>query len=456
MIERILSSTGVFYALGYFCSVLVLEKCHGSRLSVWRGFLLRSLFLVSLLGFMWVSSGVEGLLFFFSMLLIVTGILVMARVLVGFRREELVFQTMKAFLTGELMASGCWQVLYHLRFLPGPWRLFLLGALFLAGSALGYLIESCIFRDMDGLDLSWREDLMLGAIVLTVYVVSNLGFLDLGPLFEGRLVADTYLIRTLVDFSGVVMAHGYEILLKDARLALERDALQKLTQLQYQSYQISRENIEIVNEKYHDLKHQIQALREEGGSEETARALKRLEDEVKDYEGIVHSQNRYLDAILTAKKIQCEKSGIDLRLMVDGESLSFLEKMDLCALFGNLMDNAIEATSKEKGQKIIRLQVMREGSFVRIWEENSCAMPVDCQDGLPRTSKRDKNLHGFGMKSMKRTAERYQGSFLTQWERGYFRVMILLQVPEDGQKEPSRKESVATGRWKRGQGEERS
>ena len=74
-------------------------------------------------------------------------------------------------------------------------------------------------------------------------------------------VMDIFIIRTLVDLSGIAVLYAYHIQVKEVQIRFEKDALHNIMEMQYKNYQLSKENIDMVNQKYHDLKHQINILK---------------------------------------------------------------------------------------------------------------------------------------------------------------------------------------------------
>ena len=136
-----------------------------------------------------------------------------------------------------------------------------------------------------------------------------------------------------------------------------------------------------------------------------------------------------LDAVLTNKAMICQNKEIELKFIVDGGALSFMEDMDVSALFGNMLDNAIESAEKQHGEtdkRLIWLYVTREKQFVRIRTENYCDGKILFKNGMPVTTKRDRRFHGYGMKSIKSTVEKYHGSVVAAQENNWFELKILL------------------------------
>ena len=153
-----------------------------------------------------------------------------------------------------------------------------------------------------------------------------------------------------------------------------------------------------------------------------------MEREIRVYETQNKTGNQILDAVLTNKAMICQNKEIELKFIVDGGALSFMEDMDVSALFGNMLDNAIESAEKqrEKQKCLIWLYVTKEKQFVRIRTENYCDEKIQFKNGMPVTTKKDRRLHGYGMKSIKSTVEKYHGSVVAAQENNWFELKILL------------------------------
>lgn len=209
--------------------------------------------------------------------------------------------------------------------------------------------------------------------------------------------------------------------------------MQNVVDLQYANYRQSQESIDLVNRKYHDLKHQIAALRADLGAEQKLDCLDQLERDIRVYESQSETGNKVLDAILTAKSAHCLDRGITLTCLADGSTLDFMGVVEVSALFGNALDNAIEGVDKlsDPEQKLIRLSVSRQRGFLCVKVENRCVDSLVIDGELPRTTKADKSLHGYGLKSIRATAEKYGGSVTVQAEHGWFTLGIVIPVPPE-------------------------
>lgn len=192
-----------------------------------------------------------------------------------------------------------------------------------------------------------------------------------------------------------------------------------------EQYLMTKENIEIINEKCHDLKHQIAYLREDNSD----KYISEIEKAVMIYDSTVKTGSAVLDILLTEKKLQCESKNIKLTTVVNGKLLEFMDEMDIYSLFGNALSNAIESVGAipQEDKRHIALKVRKTGEMCSIHIENPYTGELVFSDDLPETTK-DKNWHGYGMKSMNRIVTGYGGVMTVTAENGLFTLDILIPV----------------------------
>ena len=293
-----------------------------------------------------------------------------------------------------------------------------------------YLIERYLKKDIEELQITRRELLVVYFVLVVVYCISNVSYVDVKSIFSAGTAMDVFIIRTLADLSGMAVLYAYHIQVKEIQMRFEKDTLRNIMDMQYKNYKLSKESIDIVNQKYHDLKHQINLLKSGADSEKAGEYLEQMEREIKIYETQNKTGNNVLDTILTSKSMHCQRHGIELKFMGEGQLLNFMEDMDISALFGNMLDNAIESVVKikDRQKRLISLHVIQDKQFIRIRTENYCEENVQFQDGIPITTKKHKRFHGYGMKSMKKIIEKYGGSVMAGKTDNWFELKILIPM----------------------------
>ena len=300
----------------------------------------------------------------------------------------------------------------------------------LAVYVVSYLV---LVRSLNRKGLTTVENkVMLLMFLLVVVTVIGFDLLIKNLVYNSLPFEQSVLLRMVhLIVCGFLLFSEYE-LLHAKRAEDERIETERLLAERARQYRMSRENIEAINIKCHDIRHQIRHLADK--SEVVDRStLADIEREVSVYDSSVKSGNEALDTILTEKSLTCSNEGITLSVVADGHALDFMAAADIYSLFGNALDNAIEAVRgvDDPDRRSITLMAQRKRDMVSVNVENYVvAAPHFSADGMPQTTKADKTNHGFGMRSMRATAERYGGSLHAGTEDGVFYLNVLLAIPE--------------------------
>ncbi len=192
-------------------------------------------------------------------------------------------------------------------------------------------------------------------------------------------------------------------------------------------YEREKQIHDAINIKCHDIRHQIAALGEAGYREELGRIGKLVDI----YDAAPRTQNSALDVVLSNKMLACGNQGITLTCLADGRRMDFMDSSDIYALFGNILDNAIDATSciQDPEKRLISLSVGTTGDLLMIESRNFYVNEVAFIEGLPQTSKADKDYHGYGMRSIRMITEKYGGDLQLRAENGIFYLSIMFPIP---------------------------
>ena len=244
------------------------------------------------------------------------------------------------------------------------------------------------------------------------------------------------LFDIVLQFYCITLLYLQSALFKKSSMRKELETIQLLWHQQKGQYQLSKETIELINHKCHDLKHQVQAIRAVKDEKERETYLEKIEKSVQIYSAIVRTGNEILDTILTEKSLICENSGIHINCVADGSLLAFMNPVDLYTLFGNALDNAIEAVRKleSKEKRVIDIMLYERQSFLMLQIVNPMCGEVKFEDGLPLTTKAKNGYHGYGMKSMLHTIQKYEGHLTTEVKNGCFYFNVMLPLERDSNK----------------------
>lgn len=229
----------------------------------------------------------------------------------------------------------------------------------------------------------------------------------------------------------VLLLCGQFALLQNRELKTELDVIQQLLYNKQEQYELLKENIDIINLKCHDMRHQIREINDKRAISEDV--VKDIQDSIKLYDSMINTGNEALDVILTEKSLRAQANNITLSCMADGNALKFLNDADIYSLFGNALDNAMEAVNKipDPERRFVSINAHKTGGFVSVCIKNSYEGTVLFDgNGLPKTTKENAVYHGYGIKSIDYITHKHGGSLDLSAENNVFTISILFPLSE--------------------------
>lgn len=215
-------------------------------------------------------------------------------------------------------------------------------------------------------------------------------------------------------------------LLAESRHKLESLVISSLREKERQQFEISKETINLIGIRQHDLKNMLESRNVGIPASELNEIVKSL-----DSSGLAYKTgNRTLDIILMEKYLVCKNKNIRFECFADGKDMGFISEMDVYSLFLNALNNAVEATEKieDEDKREIRLKIYTRGSILFIQIRNYYNEVLRTSKGF-QTTKPDKYNHGFGIKSMKMLAEKYGGEMHIETEDNVFSLGFAIPIP---------------------------
>lgn len=308
-----------------------------------------------------------------------------------------------------------------------PW--ILLNYTFWYGAVLG-IVYHYVFRKLrltDHHSLSMNAMLLLTVISLVVNLYINIIYSNLVPERGTAASLFEYIINIICSGFLLKIQVG---MLRENQMETRLQMTSMLWEQAREQYRISKENVEAINMKCHDLKHRLLAVEGLSKDEHFADIMETIDS----YGSEIETNNEVLNVVFQEKNFQCRKLGIQFTCIIDGAALNGIETTDLYVLFGNLIDNCIEAVSQlEEGQvKNIQVTVRREKGFVIISTENGYVGQLKWYGGRLRTSKDDKRNHGYGMLSIGNIVHKYGGRYSIKTEDQVFYMSIVLPLQQMG------------------------
>lgn len=313
-----------------------------------------------------------------------------------------------AFVVGLGVENSMWM---YVAILPVVYTLF-------------YFLFARRLKKYDVVQFDNREIILLSVALMLISIV-------LGQ-YDYHEPGNDYIIYLMLAFYDIIccfftLSVQYAIL-RSASMRQEVQLMENMLYQQKKQLAASKETIDTINIKCHDLKHQLSRLEGRVSDEE----LNELKEAITIYDLSVKTGNDVLDVILAEKSLKCWRNNIKLNCIADGSCLAFMRSTDIYSLFGNAVDNAIDAVQKlsDTGRRVIGVSVKRTMDMVALHFENSYDGTITFSDDLPVTTKKDKRYHGFGMKSIRLLTEKYDGVLSVNTADNLFRLNILLPYCE--------------------------
>ena len=299
----------------------------------------------------------------------------------------------------------------------------MIAALYLYGRIAVWNRKYKRFNHIDRLDS--KILVMIAAVVVGINIVMDLWLYSIVEDISSAVIDYTRIASTVTSFLVLLVSMCH---LRESDSTVRAEIAAQLLHSEQARFAQDKAIHDAINIKCHDIRHQIAALGEKGYRKE----LKEIGSLVNIYDAAVRSENTALDVVLSNKSLACLNKSITFSCIADGRQLDFMADEDVYALFGNILDNAIEAVSQiaDPERRVISLSVRMRAGCLIIEEENFFEGEIRFDDGLPITSKEDKNYHGFGMQSIRMLTERYEGDIQLESDQGIFKLSIMLPVPK--------------------------
>lgn len=262
----------------------------------------------------------------------------------------------------------------------------------------------------------------LGILIFDMYVIIYSDRYDENSVVFIIITITIALI--IYTFSHIILFDIYDDLKYEERMV---SFLEMRNGQQYDYYRQKLESEMEVRQIYHDMKNNILLLKKFRDSDEY---IDNILATIYKLDNFVDTGNEMLDIILYEKIKVAQVNNIDFKIMADLSECNFLLDIEICNLYGNLIDNAIEACCKMDSKKeryiILKSKAVHNKFVVKII--NSYEEPVTSHNGVLLTSKQNNKRHGIGISSVKSIVDAHQGEINIGYDGREFKVSILFYV----------------------------
>lgn len=221
-------------------------------------------------------------------------------------------------------------------------------------------------------------------------------------------------VASLLFFGSTVLlfiTYQHELEADRERMQMKSENQRLLTEKSY--YDILDQQNQQLMAYAHDAKNHLAAIQSLNTDPTIERYIVALSDQLKSYTSNCHSGNMMLDVMINKYVLECERRNIRFDYYVRSCNLRDVEDIDLVAILGNLMDNALTA-AEQSLKRFVSLETTTRNGYSVIVISNGCDTAPETRGGRLVTAKEDKKLHGYGLKSVYKTLKKYHGDY--SWE----------------------------------------
>lgn len=206
---------------------------------------------------------------------------------------------------------------------------------------------------------------------------------------------------------------------KDNQTKLEYELMKEKEKYSKESIEIIKRSNEELREFKHDLKNYLLPLQEAMETmpqSEMAKVWEKINQKIEDVQTLIQTGNSYVDSMINTKITLARSEKVDVKCTILSK-MEGIDDLEFCSVFGNLMDNAIEAEWKVTEKKEIIIFVEEKMGYLRLEIQNKIEKSVLNENSSLNTTKKDTSSHGIGHKSIKRTMQKVGGA-LKYYETG--------------------------------------
>ena len=228
----------------------------------------------------------------------------------------------------------------------------------------------------------------------------------------------------------MTMFYLFSKLGKEGQLALENRLLRQQNKFERKNMEDLKRFYDQTRNMKHEMKNHLLYIAhglEEGHIPETLAYIEELQGKINQIQNYVHTENDFLNFVLNTRLSVAAEQAIPVKVQIEDTDFTFMERMDLHSLLGNILDNAMEASVKlPASRRDVGLELSVKRGYHSILVRNHIQDSVLAENPHMSTSKKDVMNHGIGVTVIRKIAERYKGHVDFYEKDDYLCVQVLL------------------------------
>lgn len=291
------------------------------------------------------------------------------------------------------------------------------------------------YKEKDKLDKSYIKFMVIPIITNLICLLLLFRNTALEKNKDMLTYLNSIIIPLTIMISNIYLFNLLDKSIKSYKLKLENKSLKDSIAKDYNYYLEIQKEQEKIKKINHDIKNHMICIRSmsEAKDEKLLDYIDNMESNMMAFNTNYNfnSGNMILDSILNNKNAMCIENKIKFVVNVNFSKCDFMDMADVCSMFANLIDNAIEANLNIYSNDIVKEIILKsvyvsEMCVIKI--ENNKENQILCKNGNFITTKKDKNLHGIGLKNVSEIVKKYNGEMVVDYTDTRFIVKILLPI----------------------------
>ena len=249
--------------------------------------------------------------------------------------------------------------------------------------------------------------------------------------YHSDIVPVYYIIAIGLIVLNLVVFHLISEILEHSRKMKEAQILRQQSIGKVGLYNSMRENYNIQRQRTHEYKNQIvcmDMLMKKKDYSKLEDYIGNISDGLDAQLDMVDTNNDVVNAILNAKYYEAIKNDVLFVLKINDLSDIKVSDEDIVTILSNLLDNAIEAAKQcNVGKRTVKIKLLSEDDVLTIAVSNTYKTePMLTEDGYIRTTKNNKEEHGWGIRNIVATLEKYDAEYIIDYKNGEFVFSIMM------------------------------
>lgn len=282
------------------------------------------------------------------------------------------------------------------------------------------------------LEFKLKDMILIGIPIVSniIIILLQYGYSLTQSIVSSVDLAILVIITLLIVLSSIMLLIIIGKIVQNDKIKLEYELINERINTKHKSYESINEIHNNLRYVYHDLKNHMICIKNYNTKEEIVSYIDKLELQISDFENFKNTGNTTLDIILGEKIYLCKKYNIEFEDYINISKLNFIQENDLCSIFANTLDNAIEACTEinNEVEKRIVVRATYINGFAIIKVTNTKVNDIKFTGDKIETSKHNKKIHGIGISSIKYIVSKYKGEVLVNYSKNEFILKIMIPI----------------------------